>query len=98
MRTLMSRCSVTQNHAGFELFSGSGRGQGKGTVAGSDRYRALAAECVHFASQLSNPADKARMLAMADGWLKFADHTERIRRCYEGMPGYVRDHDSEYSY
>ena len=98
MRTLMSRCSVTRNHAGFELFSGSERGQGKGTVAGSDRYRALAAECVHFAGQLSNPADKARMLAMADGWLKFADRTDRIRRRYEGMPGYARDDDPEYSH
>jgi hypothetical protein len=33
--------------------------------------------------------DRARMLAMAESWLKLADHAEVMPRRYQAMPNYV---------
>jgi hypothetical protein len=40
-------------------------------------YQRHAAECVLLAEQLSDPAHKARLLAMARGWLHLAQLAEK---------------------
>jgi hypothetical protein len=40
-------------------------------------YRKLAAECLQVAERLPNPADRARMLRMAQEWLEIAQLAEQ---------------------
>ena len=41
-----------------------------------DRYKQRAAECVRMAENAGNPEDKAKLLQMADSWLRLAAKAE----------------------
>jgi hypothetical protein len=43
----------------------------------SVKYRQNAAECYEAARILSDPRQKAKLLAMAHSWISLADHAER---------------------
>jgi hypothetical protein len=42
-------------------------------MTSADDFRRYAAECVALAQQMSDPADKAHMLQMAQAWRELAD-------------------------
>ena len=42
-------------------------------------YRRYAAALLDLAKRAGDAADKCRLLVMADGWLKLADKTARLR-------------------
>ena len=42
-------------------------------MTAADDFRRYAAECVALAQQMSDPADKAHMLQMAQAWRDLAD-------------------------
>jgi hypothetical protein len=43
----------------------------------SERYRRYAGECLRIAQETVDPADKARLLQMAQAWMKLADDADR---------------------
>lgn len=43
-------------------------------------YRRNAAETVDLAHRASSPADKSRLLAMAEAWLELGDRAHRLAR------------------
>lgn len=45
-------------------------------MASADDYRRYAAECVALAQRMSDPADKAHMLQMAQAWRELAEKHE----------------------
>ena len=51
--------------------------QGIRLVNRSVKYRQIAYECYEAARILSEPREKAKMLAMAQSWILLADHAER---------------------
>ena len=46
----------------------------------SNEYRAFAAHCLTFAKDSPNPADKTRLLTMAEAWFDLADRRSRVAR------------------
>jgi hypothetical protein len=47
-----------------------------------DNYRQHAAELVRLAQIASAPADKARLLALAEAWLDLADRAKTLAKPY----------------
>ena len=43
----------------------------------SERYRRYAGECLRIAQETADPADKARLLQMAEAWMKLADDADK---------------------
>jgi hypothetical protein len=46
-------------------------------MSSADEYREYAAECMALAERLSDSADKARLVDMAQAFLEFADKQDR---------------------
>jgi hypothetical protein len=57
-------------------FLHSGYAGGKARMASDNDYRRYAEECVALAQQMSDPADKAHMLQMAQAWRDLAEKQE----------------------
>jgi hypothetical protein len=54
------------------------------------KYRQTASECYEAARILSDPREKARMLAMAQSWILLADQAERnihLKAATTGLTG-----------
>jgi hypothetical protein len=51
-------------------------------MAEEDDYRRHAAELFRLAKSASTPADKGRLLALADAWLDLADGATRLAKRY----------------
>jgi hypothetical protein len=49
---------------------------GRSRMTSADEFRRYAAECVTLAQQMSDPADKAHMLQMAQAWRDLAEKQE----------------------
>jgi hypothetical protein len=49
------------------------------------RYRRYAARCVEMAKEHDRPADKVRLLNMAEHWRRLADHAETIANRLVGI-------------
>ena len=45
-------------------------------VTSADEHRRHASACVRLAQQAQNPSDKARLLRMAESWLRLAEQAE----------------------
>jgi hypothetical protein len=41
-------------------------------------YRAFAASCIQIAHNTGDTLDKARLVAMAEAWVKLAERTDRL--------------------
>jgi hypothetical protein len=51
-------------------------------------YRAFAASCIQIAHNTPDTADKARLVAVADAWVKLAERTDRLaERLVPGIAG-----------
>jgi hypothetical protein len=46
-------------------------------MSSASEYRRYAAECLALAERLSDPADKSRLVQMAQAFLEFANKNER---------------------
>lgn len=44
------------------------------------QYRGFAASCLDLAKSSSTPAEKTRLLAMAEAWLNLADRVARLAK------------------
>ena len=53
----------------------------------SVKYRQTASECCEAARILSDPREKAKMLAMAQSWILLADQAERNSRLKAATTG-----------
>jgi hypothetical protein len=42
-----------------------------------EQYREYAAECVRLASEVQDASHKARLLQMAQDWIRLAEHSEK---------------------
>jgi hypothetical protein len=42
-----------------------------------EQYREYAAECVRLANEVQDASHKARLLQMAQDWIRLAEHSER---------------------
>ena len=47
-------------------------------------YRKRAAETIELAHRASTPADKGRLLALAEAWLDLADRANRVAKYHIG--------------
>ena len=47
-------------------------------VSTADEYRRYAAECMALAERLANPADKSRLVQMAQAFLDLAERRDRL--------------------
>ncbi len=57
----------------------------------SAKYRQTASECYEAARILSNPREKAKMLAMAQSWILLADQADRnchLKAATTGLTGH----------
>jgi len=52
-------------------------------VDSQDQYRQNARECLQVASEMTDPAAKARLIAMAESWAKLADQVARNDAVYK---------------
>ena len=43
-------------------------------------YRAFAASCIQIAHNTPDTADKARLVAMAEAWVKIAERADRVAK------------------
>jgi len=58
------------------LLLSSGGGERLSTTA--DEYREYAAECMALAARLADPADKSRLIQMAQAFLELADRRNKL--------------------
>ena len=53
-------------------------GGGAGLSNTADEYRGYAAECMALAERVTDPADKARLVQMAQAFLELADRRHKV--------------------
>ena len=51
---------------------------GRATLSTADEYRRYAAECMALAERVADPADKARLVQMAQAFLELADRRHKL--------------------
>jgi hypothetical protein len=51
---------------------------------GSLDFRKFAEECLRLADQLQSVEDKSVLLAMAQAWIRLADHGSEVMRLIDG--------------
>ena len=51
---------------------------GRATLSTADEYRRYAAECMALAERVTDPADKARLVQMAQAFLDLADRRHKV--------------------